>query len=99
MNDDDVVTLFAPPILTLVFLGIGYLWARTTRRGRPLTRLQRGMILYAVLFVFGMEYLIMFQDELGAFLHWKSVWIAAGALWGMLLAVIAWWRNHAIRAR
>jgi len=70
----------------------------TTRRGKPLTRLRRGMILYSTAFVFGAAYAILFQDSLGAFLHWREAWIAAIILWGILLAIVAWRRNYAHRS-
>jgi len=87
---NDVSDLFAAPILALLFSGIGYLWARTSRRGKPLTRLQRRMILYATTFILGAAYAILFQEGLGVFLHWREAWIAAIILWAALLAVIAW---------
>lgn len=98
MSDKDVVKIFAPPILTLMFFGICYLWARATRRGKPLTHLQRGMVLYATVFAFGMTYVILFQDNLSAFFHWKEAWIATIVLWGIVLAIVAWWRERAIRS-
>jgi formate/nitrite transporter FocA (FNT family) len=97
MSDKDVVKIFAPPVLTFLFLGICYLWARAARRGKPLTHLQRGMILYATAFAFGMTYVILFQDNLAAYLHWKDAWIATIVLWGIVLAILAWRRRRVVR--
>jgi hypothetical protein len=98
MSDNTLFNIFAPPILSVVFSGICYLWARTTRRGKLLTSLQRGMVFYATIFAIGMVYMILFQDNLGAFLRWKDAWIAAIVSWGILLAIIAWQRSRAHRA-
>jgi hypothetical protein len=98
MNDTDLVNIFAPPVLTLTFGGICYLWARAVRRGRPLTQLQRKMIFYATAFAIGMTYAILFQDTLGALVHWKNAWIATLVLWFFLLAIVAWLRNRTNQA-
>lgn len=75
--EKDISDFFVAPILALLFSGIAYLWALTTRRGKPLTRLQRWMIFYATAFVLGAAYAILFQDGLGALLHWRESWIGA----------------------
>jgi hypothetical protein len=90
MSDNTLFNILAPPVLSLVFSGICYLWARTTRRGKPLTSLQRRMVFYATIFALGMVYLILFQDNLAAFLRWKEAWIAGIVLWGVLVAIVAW---------
>lgn len=94
MNSNQIFNIIAPPVLALMFSVICYGWARATRRGKPLTSLQRGMILYATIFALGMVYLILFQDGLGKFLRWKDAWIAALVLWGLILAALAWWRHR-----
>jgi tryptophan-rich sensory protein len=94
MNSNEIFNTFAPPILTLIFSGICYGWARTTRRGKPLTSMQRQMIVYATVFALGMAYLILFQDELGRFLRWGDAWIAGLILWGVMLAAFAWCRHR-----
>jgi tryptophan-rich sensory protein len=99
MNSNEIFNIVAPPILTLIFSGICYAWARTTRRGKPLTSLQRGMILYAAVFALGMVYLILFQDGLGRFFRWRDAWIAALVLWGVMLAALAWRRHRSTIAR
>lgn len=96
MSDDNLISIFAPPILTLIFSGICYSWARAARRGKPVTRLQRAMIIYATTFVFGMAYAILLQDKLGELLHWRKSWIAAIGLWAALLGLVAW-RNFAVQ--
>jgi hypothetical protein len=48
------------------------------------------MVFYATIFALGMVYLILFQDNLGAFLRWKEAWIAGIVLWGVLVAIVAW---------
>jgi hypothetical protein len=87
-----MIDLFSPPILTAMFVGICYLWARSVRRGKPVTQLQRAMILYATVFVFGAAYVILFQNRIAAFIHWENAWIAALMVWGAFLALIAWRR-------
>lgn len=94
MNSNHIFNIVAPPVLTFIFSGICYSWACATRRGKPLTPLQRGMILYATIFALGMVYLILFQDVVGEFLRWKDAWIAALVLWGLVLAVLAWRRHR-----
>ena len=94
MSSNQIFNLVAPPILTLIFSGICYAWARATRRGEPLTPLQGGMILYATIFALGMVYLILFQDGVVRLLRWKYAWIVALVLWGTILAALAWRRHR-----
>lgn len=63
-----------------------------------MTKSLREMILYATIFVLGMAYVILFQDTLARFFHWKAAWIAFIILWGLFLGVLAWLRGYAHRA-
>lgn len=74
-----------------VAAGFGWGWARAVRGGRPLTPLLRGMLLFGLLFAAGMGYIMMF----GSWFAWPTrVWFVLMAVWGVLLALIAWWRRH-----
>ena len=91
-TDIDPFAIFAPPILTLVVLVLGYVHARIIRRGKPLSSIQRKMLFYATFFVLGMGYATMLQDHLAALFHWENAWVAVMVAWGALLAAIAWTR-------
>lgn len=66
-------------------------WARAVRGGRPLTPLMRGMLLYALLFALGMGYVMMF----GSWFGWpQALWFALIGVWGVVLALISWWRHR-----
>lgn len=95
MTGLDPFAIFAPPILTLIVIVLGYLQSRMIRRGRPLSPLQRKLMFYMPTFVLGMGYAIMLQDQLAALFHWKNAWIAVMAAWGALLAAIAWTKYRA----
>ena len=74
-----------------VAMALSWGWARAVRGGRPLTLLMRGMLLYALLFAFGMGYVMMF----GSWFGWPyTFWLVLIALWGLVLALIAWWRHR-----
>ena len=88
----DPFAIFAPPIVTVIVILLGYSQARRIRRGKPLSSFQRKLMFYFPLFVLGMGYAIMLQDHLAALLHWEKAWIAVMVAWGALLAGIAWAR-------
>jgi hypothetical protein len=88
----DPFAIFAPPILTLIVVVLGYLWGRAVRRGKPLSSTQRAMLTYSAVLVLGLTYAEMLEDELAAIFHWKNAWIAVMVAWGALLAAIAWMR-------
>ena len=90
----DPFAIFAPPIITLVVLVLGYVQSWIIRRGQPLTSIQRKLLFYGTVFTLGMCYAIAFQDELAALFHWQSSWIAVMVAWGALLAAIAWMRHR-----
>ena len=87
------------PILTFVLAAICYGYARTVRRGQPLTSVQKGMIGYVCVFCFGMGYAMVFKDQLKAALDWDGTWVAVIALWGLMLAAFAWYRHRRDRRR
>jgi hypothetical protein len=65
-------------------------WGRTVRGGRPLTPPLRGMLLFGFLFALGMGYIMMF----GSWFAWPTrIWFVLIAAWGVLLALIVWWRH------
>ena len=85
----DTLDILAPPIGAVAWLFLSWLYARAVSLGRPLNRVQKGMIVYGFLFVLGMGYLLMF----GGALHWQKVALFLSvALWGGLVAAVAWWR-------
>ena len=71
----DVAGIVFVPIGTLTVFLVGYMWCRAVRGGRPLTRVQKTMIMYTCLFCFGMGYAIILQRELAFLLHWKEAWV------------------------
>jgi|KBSMisStaDraftv2_1062788.scaffolds.fasta_scaffold57635_2 TRAP-type mannitol/chloroaromatic compound transport system permease small subunit len=71
-TDIDPFAIFAPPILALVVLVLGYVQSRMIRRGRPLSSIQRKLMFYGPVFTLGMCYAIMLQDHLAVLFHWKS---------------------------
>ena len=91
-TDIDPAAIFAPPILTLIVLVLGYVQSRIIRRGKPLSSIQRKLMFYMPAFVLGMTYTIMLQDHLAVLFHWENAWIAVMVTWGALLAAIAWTR-------
>lgn len=89
----DWTAVAAIPVLTLILLGVIYLWSRGVRRGKPLLPLQKSMILYASLFSLGMGYAIVFKDQIAALVHWRDAWVVVVILWGIALAFVAWQRH------
>jgi len=88
----DPFAIFAPPVVTLIAIALGYSQAKRIRRGKPLSSFQRKLMFYFPLFFLGMGYAIMLQDHLAALFHWENAWIAVMVAWGALLAVVAWTR-------
>jgi hypothetical protein len=75
--------------LALVFLGLSWSYIRSINIDRPLTPIQRKMLLYSFLFVLGMGCVML----LAAHLHWrKQLLFPLIGIWGALLAAIAWWQ-------
>ena len=95
MSPDTLANLLGAPIITLIFLGLSWGWARSVRRGRPLTPFQRLMLAYSSLVVLGTIYAMAYGDPLGAVLHMspKRAWIPVSIAWALALAGIAWWRH------
>ena len=95
MSQDMLWNLLGPPIMTLVYFGLCLGWARSVRRGRPLTPFQRLMLTYSVLVMLGLGYSMAFGDPLGAVLHMspKRAWIPVSIAWALALGAFAWWRH------
>ncbi|MFY9842208.1 MAG: hypothetical protein WA718_21015 [Terriglobales bacterium] len=53
------------------------------------------MILYATIFVLGMAYVILYQDNLAGLTHWRQAWIATSVLWAVLVGAVVWLRRRA----
>jgi hypothetical protein len=52
------------------------------------------MLFYGVWFMLGMGYLILWQEQVGSLLHWRSAWIALIGGWAGLLLLIWWHRSR-----
>jgi hypothetical protein len=92
----DLLDLLAPPAGAIVWLLLSWLYARSVSLGRPLNRIQKGMIGYGLLFVLGMGYLIMF----GGALSWsKASMFSMIAAWAVLVAALAGWRSKRSKYR
>ena len=68
----DPFAIFAPPIITLAVLVLGYVQSRIIRRGRPLSSIQRKLMFYGPVFTLGMTYAIAFNDQLTALFRWEK---------------------------
>jgi len=91
----DVSDALMPVALAAVFLVLGWTSTRSINGGRPLNRVQRGMLAYGSSFVLGAGYLAF----VGSLLHLKSgYWVALIAGWGAILGYIAWRRYKHHRA-
>jgi len=93
-TDIDPYAIFAPPILTLIGVALGYSQCRRIRGGKPLSSIQRKMMFYFAFFALGMTYTMAFHDQLAALFRWKNAWIAVIVAWGALLVAIAWMKHR-----
>jgi hypothetical protein len=82
--------IVGPPILTLVWLGMTWLYMRSIRKGRPLNSRGKGILRYGALFILGASYCILWQDELSGLLRWRSTWICMVVVWAGLVGLLAW---------
>ena len=78
-----------PLALALVFLILGWPYARSVSGGRPLNPVQRKMLLYGFWYVLGMGYLVVAANAL-RLPDW--MWVAVIVAWSLLLALVAWGR-------
>lgn len=86
--------IFGPPVLALVFLLLGWPYARVVAAGRPLSKVQRVALRYGFAYVLGMGYLMAIVSTLG----WKGHWaIVLTVIWALVLALLAW-RRHRSKA-
>ena len=90
--DIDPYAIFAPPILTLIAVALGYSQSRRIRGGKPLSSFQRKLMFYCPFFILGMTYAMAFHDQLAVLFHWRNAWIAVSVASAGLLAAIAWMR-------
>jgi hypothetical protein len=82
--------ILMPPVLALVFLVLGWPYARLASGGRPLNPVQKKMLLYGFWFVLGMGYLVLLASKL-RLPDW--MWAAMIIGWAIFLAALAWWRS------
>jgi hypothetical protein len=94
MRLPDLTDIVAVPIFTIVFYIVCVFRAKAVRQGKPLTDIQKQMLAYATLFVFGMGYIIVLKKPLGDALHWEGAWKWTIAVWCLLLSLVAWARNR-----
>lgn len=81
--------------VSLLFLLLSWSSARAISRGRPLSHAQRSIVFFAFVFVLGMSYSMM----IGSWLGWPDWgWSLPTAVWGGLLAFIAWRRHNRSQA-
>jgi hypothetical protein len=85
--------ILMPPVLALVFLILGWPYARFVAGGRPLNQVQKKMLFYGFWFILGMGYLVLIASKL-RLPDW--MWVAMIIAWAMLLAALAWWRSRRI---
>ena len=88
--------ILVPPVLALVFLVLGWPYARLVAGNRPLNPVQRKMLVYGFWFVLGMGYLVLTASKL-RFPDW--MWVAMIMAWAVFLAALAWWRSSHTSAR
>jgi hypothetical protein len=82
--------IIAPPLAAIGWLLISWLYARAVSLGRPLSAVQKGMIIYGFIFVLGMGYLIM----MGGALHWqKTAIFPCIGIWAGAVGLLAWSRK------
>jgi hypothetical protein len=84
----------APALGTLLFAGMGWAWGRTVNGGRKLRPFQRALLFYAVLFIFGMAYIICTTP---LFAWSDAVMFVLIAAWGVALASVALFRHRRTR--
>jgi hypothetical protein len=90
----DLLDVLAPLVGAVVWLVLSWLYARSVNPGRPLNPVQKGMMIYGLVFVLGMGYLIM----LGGALHWSNgLMFSSIAVWVTLVAATAWRRSKRSR--
>jgi hypothetical protein len=79
--------ILGPPILALVFLVLGWPYARMVGGGRRLNPVQGKMVFYGFFFVLGMGYSIAAASALG----WRGKWaLVLTACWGVVVGFLAW---------
>jgi hypothetical protein len=94
MVDTDPTDFLVSFVLSLIFLALSWGWARTVRRGQPMTRVQKLMLLYSYLFALGMSECMAGHKYLANWFHWERAWIAAIIIWAMVIAAVAWLRHR-----
>jgi hypothetical protein len=77
--------------MALVFLVLGWPYARMVGGGRQLNPIQRKMLSYGFIFVLGMGYSMATASAL----EWQgSSALILTAVWGIVVGFIAWWRTQ-----
>jgi hypothetical protein len=91
----DAIDVATPPIATIAYLGIGWVWIRFVNAGRPFNNIQRTMYTYSSAFVFGTLYVLMF----GVRLSWPTPVITPIIVaWGFAVFFFARHRHVAKRS-
>jgi uncharacterized membrane protein len=95
MSPNMLANLLGAPIIALIFLGLSWGWAKSIRRGRPLTPLMKLMLAYSSLVVLGTIYAMAYGDPLGPIFHVSPnrAWIPESITWAFALGGIAWWHH------
>ncbi|SRR6266496_3086297 len=87
------------PVITglgAIYVFLSWSYAHSLRPGQPLTTFQKKGLVYSSFFVFGMGYLMMF----GGILDWsKQLLFTCIAIWAVLVASFALWRERRARLR
>ena len=82
--------------LCLIYVFLSWSYGLSLRPGQPLTPFMKKGLLYSSIFVFGMAYLMMF----GGNLYWsKQLLFTTIAIWAVLVAIVAFWRERRARLR
>lgn len=90
----DPFDIFAPGILALIFLALGWISSRSIAGGGPLSSQMRKGLFYGFFFVLGMGYSMAVVAMFG----WpRPLWIVFTVAWALLLASIAWGRYRQTR--
>ena len=85
----DWIDILGPPIIALLVSLLGWGASRSINVGRPLTPIQRSMLLLAFWLMLGIGYSMMIVGAP----HWPHwTWIPPTILWALFLGFLAWRR-------
>src|SRR5579883_844792 len=87
----NLLDMVAPAVGALLWLVMSWVYAKAVSFGRPLNGVQKGMIIYGLLFVLGMGYFIAFSGDIG----WpKVLMFSLIGVWAGLVGLLTWWRHR-----